>query len=344
MLFRNLMFGLLCGIVAALGPITAQAAETAVIEQTADAVSGDNPTTYADNGAKTCLKCHDTQPVVNVLNTPHAVKGDARTPMGEHGCESCHGASPLHVKPEPGKTQKTSQPTVVFKGEHISAPAERVKMCIACHESNLRMNWKGSQHQSSDVACDNCHTIHANKDPLLVKKTQAEKCFTCHAEQRAQSYLFSHHPVREGKVVCADCHNPHGTPGPKLLRENTVNELCYNCHTEKRGPYLFEHQPVRESCLNCHQPHGSTQARLWTERPPYLCQNCHDNAHQANPMSGNSLPGANLNAGVTTKTSTGVSVAAYGVTNSILLSQRACTNCHTQIHGSNSPAGSHFLR
>jgi predicted CXXCH cytochrome family protein len=140
----------------------------------------------------------------------------------------------------------------VFKGPNISPAAIRTQQCLTCHQAGLRMNWQGSQHQRNDLACNSCHTIHIAKDPILVKFTQPQKCFTCHAEQRADSFKYTHHPIREGLVVCADCHNPHGSPGPKLLKEFTVNETCYTCHMEKRGPVLWEHQPVRENCLNCH--------------------------------------------------------------------------------------------
>jgi predicted CXXCH cytochrome family protein len=94
--------------------------------------------------------------------------------------------------------------------------------------------------------------------------------------ERADSFKYSHHPIREGKVVCSDCHNPHGSPGDtKLLKEFTVNETCYNCHADKRGPMLWEHQPVRDNCLNCHTPHGSNQPRLMKEQMNFLCASCH---------------------------------------------------------------------
>jgi len=214
---------------------------------------------------------------------------------------------------------------VVFKGPAISPVEERNAQCLTCHQAGLRMNWQGSQHQNNDIACNDCHTLHAAKDPVLVKITQPAKCFTCHAEQRSDSFKFSHHPIREGLVVCADCHNPHGSAGPKLLKEFTVNETCYNCHAEKRGPLLWEHEPVRENCLNCHTPHGSTQARLLVERPPYLCQQCHANStHQQIGLSG--------------------STAAGQIAANVRLLARGCVNCHSQIHGSNSPNGTFFTR
>jgi DmsE family decaheme c-type cytochrome len=274
----------------------------------------------AGGGAATCLKCHGSEATVNpILQTPHAVKGDPHSPFGQNGCESCHGGSAAHV------ASRANEPAIVYKGPNTSPVAERNAQCLTCHQAGLRMNWQGSQHQTNDLACNSCHTIHIAKDPVLVKATQPEKCFTCHAEQRADSFKYSHHPIREGKVVCSDCHNPHGSPGPKLLKEFTVNEVCYNCHAEKRGPFLWEHEPVRENCLNCHTPHGSTQARLLLQRPPFLCQECHANGgHQSQILGGQNLAGQ---------------LAA-----NVRMMARGCVNCHSNIHGSNSPNGAFFTR
>jgi len=274
----------------------------------------------SEASVKTCLTCHGSDPKVTaILQSPMAMTGDPRTPFAEGGCITCHGTSADHV------AMKAPYPQIVFKGPHASPVAVRNKVCLTCHQSGLRMNWQGSQHASNDIACTDCHTAHTAKDPVLVRITQPEVCFTCHAEQRADSFKFSHHPIREGKVVCSDCHNPHGSPGPHLLKEFTVNQVCYTCHAEKRGPLLWEHEPVRENCLNCHTPHGSTQAALLIERPPYLCQSCHDNSgHQSQPMAGQNLAGQ---------------IAA-----NVRLMARGCVNCHSQIHGSNSPNGAFLTR
>jgi len=313
MVLNKLVVGLLSGLAIAL---CAGAASAAQPEQAA----------YSADGVLTCLKCHDRGAIdaTAILKTPHGVKGDSRTPFSQNGCESCHGASPAHYKTATAEGQMRPAPAVVFKGPNASPVAERNKMCLGCHESGLRMNWQGSQHHSNDVACSNCHTIHVDKDPILVKATQAVKCFTCHAQQRAESTQFSHHPIREGKVVCSDCHNPHGSPGPKLLKEFTVNETCFNCHQDKRGPFLWEHEPVRDDCTNCHTPHGSTQARLLKERPPFLCTTCHEEGgHQAAVFSGNVTPGLNANLGTT---------LTQGAIN-LRMTARGCVNCHSEIHG-----------
>jgi DmsE family decaheme c-type cytochrome len=223
----------------------------------------------------------------------------------------------------------------VFKGPNKSPVAVRNDVCLTCHQAGLRMNWQGSKMERSGVACSDCHTAHAAKDPILVKATQPEQCFTCHARQRADSFKYSHHPIREGLVVCSDCHNPHGSPGDtKSLKEFTVNETCYNCHAEKRGPMLWEHQPVRDNCMNCHTPHGSNEARLLRDRMNFLCSSCHS-ASTAN-HSGGAFGGV-------------ASIPHRGQQpntnfNSALANQRECVGCHSQVHGSNSPAGAFFIR
>ncbi len=324
-----------------LAGILPAAAET----QPATAPQASAPSTsqlYSAGGEKTCLTCHNSHPVDFILQTPHAVKGNSRTPFGQNGCESCHGPAADHAAMKTGADGKLILPPVLFKkpkveGVDVSPVAARNESCLSCHQAdktNARMNWQGSQHQANDIACVDCHTVHVSKDPVLVKQTQPDKCFTCHDQQRAETFELSHHPIREGKVVCADCHNPHGSPGPKLLKEFTVNDTCYTCHADKRGPMLWEHEPVREDCTNCHTPHGSTQATLLKDRPPYLCESCHANGgHNGAPFAGQNLPGAN------NTTNNGVFVASQ-----FQMMNRGCLNCHSQVHGSNNPAGTFLTR
>ena len=285
--------------------------------QTTDAEDG--------KGARTCLKCHDTPPATLILHTPHAQAADPRTPFADKECQSCHGESNAHlVKPAEG--QPRAAPDIVF-GRQSPTPVEKQnQVCMDCHTGGLRMNWAMSQHSSGEVSCASCHKPHQIKDKVLVKATQAEICFTCHAEQRAQSLKRSRHPIREGKVVCSDCHNPHGSFGPKLLVKNTVNETCFQCHAEKRGPFLWEHAPVADNCTNCHTPHGSSQPRLLAVRAPFLCQTCHaETFHPSTLYSGVFLP-----------PSTSASAAR--------LLAKACLNCHPMVHGTNHPSGARLTR
>jgi len=252
---------------------------------------------------------------------------------GDGGADPAAHIKSRSVPPDVVFNQHDVPPTAVFKGSSKSPPELRVKQCLTCHETGMRMNWQGSAHETNNVACNDCHTIHVAKDPILVKFTQAQQCFSCHARQRADSFKYSHHPMREGKVVCSDCHDPHGSPvGDKLLKEFTVNETCYNCHADKRGPMLWEHQPVRDNCLNCHTPHGSNEPRLMVERTNFLCSSCH--SAQSN-NSGGAFGGAH---------SIPFRGAGSSFFNSALANQRTCVNCHSQVHGSNSPSGAYFFR
>jgi DmsE family decaheme c-type cytochrome len=284
--------------------------------------SANGEKSYALNGADTCLKCHDTAPATNMLHTAHAAKGDPRSPFAQHACESCHGASPEHLRKLEG--QPRPLPTVVFRKTSPNSVEERNKMCSACHQGGKLMNWMGSQHQANNVVCVDCHSMHnATQDKALSRQEIPNTCFTCHADQRAQTLRPSHHPIREGQTVCSDCHNPHGSPTQKMLLGRTVNDTCYKCHAETRGPFLWEHAPVREDCTICHSPHGTVQPNLLKQRPPFLCQECH--------MVFNSHSSFYLPAG--TPASTDQRVRG-----------KSCLSCHSQIHGSNSPSGPRFMR
>jgi DmsE family decaheme c-type cytochrome len=279
-------------------------------------------------GVKTCLGCHGGDPkVMGIMDSKMAVMGDRRTPFAQDGCQGCHGESSAHA------AGKAPYPAIVFKGPHASPVAVRNEACLGCHEGGGRMNWQGSAHEVNNKACTDCHTAHVAKDPVLVKFTQADQCFSCHARERADSFKYSHHPMREGKVVCSDCHNPHGSAGDtKMLKEFTVNQTCDHCHADKRGPMLWEHQPVRENCLNCHNPHGSNEPRLLVERENFLCSSCH--SAQSNNSGGAFGGHASIPMGQ----------KGGPFFNSALANQRTCVNCHSQVHGSNSPSGAYFFR
>ena len=279
---------------------------------------------------KVCTRCHDeseTAPVLSLYQTKHGVRGDTRTPT----CQSCHGESEKHLKGDPG-VKGTAPPDIVFKKGAFAQTddAERSEQCITCHKGNTRTNWDGGQHQTNSVACNDCHKVHTPADKVMNKLTQTQVCFTCHKEQRADSHKISTHPIDVGKVVCGDCHNAHGSTGPKMLKKNTLNETCFMCHAEKRGPMRFQHQPVSEDCSYCHTPHGSNIAPLLKDRPPFLCQDCHDGPHQSKNPFGANVAGKQFSNNITAPNAN-----ATG---------RACMNCHSQIHGSNSPAGGYLQR
>jgi DmsE family decaheme c-type cytochrome len=281
---------------------------------------------FTEKGADTCLKCHDEDsefPVFSIFKTKHARKADSRTPFAHLQCETCHGPGARHAqKIRPGE-QRPPIGAFGAKSKTLTA-AQQNRVCLDCHERDSRMHWKGSAHETNEVACASCHAVHAPRDKVLAVDTQPDVCFTCHVKQRADFFKPSTHPVRAGNLPCTGCHNTHGSVTAGLLARPTLNQTCYSCHAEKRGPFLWEHAPVAEDCTLCHTPHGSVNPALLTKRAPLVCQQCHSVAgHPSLAYTGSGLPGG---------------------TPSAFLLAGSCLNCHTQVHGSNHPSGARLMR
>lgn len=276
-------------------------------------------------GDAKCTECHDeldSPEALKIGKTKHGVGADKRTPT----CTSCHGESDQHVKEAGRGSGPAPAVEVSFAKKSKNSAAEQSKACMSCHQGGKRMHWESSQHAAGDVSCTSCHKIHTQDDPARVKQAQAEVCYACHKEQRAQSFKASAHPVKDGKLTCSNCHNPHGSTGPKMLVKNTLNETCYTCHAEKRGPFLWEHPPATDDCATCHTPHGSNQPALLKARSPILCQQCHLTAGQGHPNTLRS----------------GVGIDPTNAQTQVLA--KGCVNCHSQVHGSNHPSGPRFVR
>ncbi len=277
-------------------------------------------------GAEVCKACH--APYYETYKThKHSTKADPRTPANRGECATCHGDGTAHVKAGGGRGVGG---IINPRSKSLAAEAKN-SICLTCHQGGKRMLWAGSTHATRDTACVSCHQVH-QPDKVRDKATQTEVCFTCHKEQRAQINRPSRHPVKEGKVVCSDCHNPHGSAGPKLMARDSVVETCYTCHMEKRGPFIWNHQPVTEDCTLCHNPHGTIAAYLLKQRPPFLCQQCHEpTSHRGTVPSATPVTGPPFSSGL----------AQWVVL------ARGCMNCHNNIHGSNNPtntSGSRSLR
>lgn len=267
-------------------------------------------------GEKKCLECHEDEGKA-YHGSAHSRERDPRTPAAANTCETCHGPGKAHVDAD-GDGHILSIKAMV--------PRKVGDVCTTCHVRAEHANWAGSKHDSRNMSCTTCHSVHGAKSgrAQLVKASVQETCVQCHRQEVSKLHRSAHMPVREGKLECTTCHNPHGSQNVRMLREgSSINEQCVSCHAEKRGPFLWEHAAGRENCVSCHDPHGSNNERMLVAKLPMLCQRCHVASRHPATIYDNVQINVNRNN------------RAIG---------RACVNCHAMIHGSNHPSGTVFFR
>ena len=266
------------------------------------------PRPMAVDQTQVCVQCHkETAQIVEVAG-PHQVGG-----VNKFQCTTCHDPH--------GKIRDHS----------------RRDLCLDCHKNNSPTTaWHSSIHHQEGVMCTDCHNPHPNSHvqqvvdirhtnvrrpermPMAVQEPDA--CYKCHPKTQGQSLLPSHHPIFEGKMVCSSCHDSHGQ-NLRLLKEPTVNLVCAKCHMEKKGPFVHEHPPVTEDCTICHNPHGAVTNNLLHQPATFLCLRCHS-GHRTGPPDHDAalLPDIGRNPQLQ---------AAFF---------SDCTECHSQIHGSDLPS------
>ncbi|MGS0724581.1 DmsE family decaheme c-type cytochrome [Shewanella sp. 0m-11] len=268
---------------------------------------------YSSNGADSCLMCHKkSATVMAIFDGVHGQAASEASPMAGLQCEACHGPQGKHNKG--GK-----EPMISFAADSKLSVTAQNTVCQGCHNNAEQMTWHNSTHNLEEIACTDCHVVHAANDPVMDQLTVNNTCTSCHTQEKADMNKRSSHPLKWDQMTCIDCHNPHGSMSESALNQPSINDTCFSCHAEKRGPFLWEHSPVTENCITCHNPHGSVNDNLLNSRAPQLCQQCHANDGHASRV----VPEAGMN--------------AFGAGES-------CLNCHSQIHGSNHPAGSLLQR
>lgn len=250
-------------------------------------------------GSKVCETCH-TDIAHSFTNNPHNRMVFLYGDMGLT-CENCHGPGKAHV-------ESGGNPKKIFNFA-TATPKQIDEKCLRCH-ATAHPDFMRSAHAKAGVDCLSCHSIHHSKAPHLLLATQPELCYRCHTDVKAQFAEPFHHPVPEGMMKCTDCHDVHGTFSLNLLKTTAdQNRVCTKCHTDVRGPFVYEHPAVKAiGCLGCHDPHGSENPRLLkVPNVNMLCNRCHSPVAMA---------------------------AVHGMGEG---SQeiKPCTDCHTEIHGSN---------
>ncbi len=270
-------------------------------------------------GSDACVSCHG-ELADSLAMTPHGDIRGFQAPRGQTGCEACHGPGSLHV-------ESNAAGDIVNPATAPSALAAQA--CLECHRNDHLDGYELSPHAAGEVSCAGCHTVHGAPAQSLLKAQDPVLCWDCHQGVRSQVALPSHHPIREGKMACGDCHDPHREGYRTGLAGETANDLCFKCHSGQQGPFIYEHAPVVEDCGLCHNPHGAVANKLLVQNEPFLCLQCHQ-AHFHATLQGIEGDFETLDGyeGTSHRDSAKLSMLTK------------CTQCHSQIHGSDLPSQS----
>ncbi|HET7158640.1 MAG TPA: hypothetical protein VFI62_06570, partial [Burkholderiales bacterium] len=121
-------------------------------------------------GPEVCKNCHEAE-VNAYANSVHGAKGNLKGPAAAGECSTCHGDATEHVKAGGGR----GVGGIKNPGSKAMAATESSDTCMACHKrDSKRSHWEGSTHQTRDVPCAACHTMHGTQDKVLAKLTQPE--------------------------------------------------------------------------------------------------------------------------------------------------------------------------
>lgn len=273
-------------------------------------------------GNEQCLaKCHKHDKIYrDFQESVHGEQIEASSGLPLVNCESCHGPGSLAVAH--AEEQGRCDFDTLLQLKDLPSQAQSL-ICLKCHSASstpILQYWNAGIHANSDVSCFDCHKLHQGPQQKVSRHDMAELCYTCHQKVRMEFANFSHHPVGEHKIGCYDCHNPHGSAQEHNLRGNSIKEMCTRCHMEFQGPFVYEHADVTEDCTNCHFPHGSPNDKLLRVAQPFLCMQCHAGHQESHHPVLEDNPGL---------TNDNLKPVFY----------TRCTDCHSQIHGTDIPSG-----
>ena len=256
--------------------------------------------------SEVCLGCHTGQDAT-LAATGHRLSAAALDgPAARIACTDCHAGDARHWEEDPAANPMTDP-------SRVGAAAE-ARLCAACHQNAHQQNMlEKNVHLTNDVNCSACHSVHASKQPALLRQAESGLCLGCHTSVEGQFARPYRHPVNDGIVKCSECHMTLDATRRPLSTNGT--NVCVRCHAEFEGPFPYEHPATVDysteegGCVTCHEPHGSHLPRMLKqpyEAPHFqLCTQCHSvPRHNSNRMHGTRWAGM------------------------------PCNECHSDIHGS----------
>lgn len=172
---------------------------------------------YTKQGTESCLRCHSGEKIRAVAASPHGDSQIPGTPATAHGCESCHGPGSIHISRAHGG--RGFPPLTRFGRSKNSSPREeQLHACLACHDDESmgqkQIEFIGSAHDRPNIYCSNCHTAHAESDPMKDRETQEKNCSRCHKSDIRKHPRFEDKSIDFDALSCASCHDVHAPPEP----------------------------------------------------------------------------------------------------------------------------------
>ncbi len=167
---------------------------------------------YTKAGSESCLRCHSGEKMRAITASPHGDTEVQGSPATAQGCESCHGPGSIHISRAHGG--KGFPLLIQFgRGKSHSPREEQLHACLSCHADERwgekQIVFMGSAHDRRTINCSNCHTVHAESDPISKKENQDRTCGRCHRKDIRDHPRFEEKSIDFDALSCSACHDVH---------------------------------------------------------------------------------------------------------------------------------------